>query len=311
MGPPPFPRLRHLLAIGMALSDNLRGALYMNLSMFAFTVNDGFMKAVTNDLPLFQTITLRGVIAVVLLTILAAATGGLAIPRAPRDRWLILIRSLADVVATILFLSALMNMPLANLSAVMQATPLAVTLAAALVYKDKIGWRRMTAIVVGFIGVMIIIRPGTDGFDVWSVIGLGSVLAVVVRDLSVRGLGSAVPSIIVALGAAVSVTIMGAVGTVGQGWQTPTLLQIAMICGAGAMLPVGYICSVTAMRVGDVGFVAPFRYTSLLWAIVLGWLMFSHLPDVYALIGAGIVVATGIYTLLRERKLRLVGTAQA
>lgn len=295
----------------MALSDNLRGALYMNLSMFAFTVNDSFMKAVTHDLPLYQTITLRGGIAVALLLILAAATGGLAIPQAPRDRWVILMRSLADVVATILFLSALMHMPLANLSAVMQAIPLAVTLGAALVYKVKIGWRRMTAIVVGFIGVLIIIRPGTAGFDVWSVVGLGSVLTVVARDLSVRGLTSAVPSIIVALGAAVAVTVMGAIGSGFQGWQTPTLLQIAMICGAGAMLPVGYICSVTAMRVGDVGFVAPFRYTSLLWAIVLGWLMFSQLPDLYAVIGASIVVATGVYTLLRERKLRLVRAAQA
>lgn len=295
----------------MTLSDNLRGALYMNLSMVAFTVNDSFMKAVTHDLPLFQTITLRGILAVVLLLILAAATGGLSVPQAPRDRWVILMRSMADVVATILFLTALMHMPLANLSAVMQAIPLAVTLGAAVVFKDRVGWRRMTAILIGFVGVMIIIRPGTAGFDIWSVIGLGSVLAVVVRDLAVRGLGSAVPSIIVALGAAVSVAVMGGIGAVFQGWQTPTPLQIAMICGAGAMLPVGYICSVTAMRVGDVGFVAPFRYTSLLWAIVLGWGMFAQLPDVYALIGASIVVATGIYTLLRERKLRLVRAAQA
>lgn len=295
----------------MAMSDNLRGALYMNLSMFAFTVNDTFMKAVTHDLPLYQTITLRGALAVVWLLILAAATGGLHIPSGARDRWVIFWRSMADVAATVLFLSALMHMPLANLSAVMQAIPLAVTLCAALVFKDRIGWRRMTAILIGFAGVMIIIRPGTTGFDVWSVVGLGSVLAVVVRDLSVRGLTHAVPSIIVALGAAVAVTAMGMIGVVFQGWQTPTLLQLVLIFGAGTMLPVGYICSVTAMRVGDVGFVAPFRYTSLLWAIVLGWVAFSQLPDMYALIGASIVVATGIYTLLRERKLRLEQAAAA
>jgi drug/metabolite transporter (DMT)-like permease len=295
----------------MAISDNLRGALYMNLSMFAFTVNDAFMKAVTHDLPLYQAIALRGGLAVVWLLILAAATGGLHIPSATQDRWVIFWRSMADVAATILFLSALMHMPLANLSAVMQAIPLAVTLCAALVFKDRIGWRRMTAILIGFAGVMIIIRPGTAGFDVWSVVGLGSVLAVVVRDLAVRGLTSAVPSIIVALGAAVAVTAMGMIGVVFQGWQTPTLVQLVLIFGAGTMLPVGYICSVTAMRVGDVGFVAPFRYTSLLWAIVLGWVAFAQLPDMYALIGASIVVATGIYTLLRERKLRLEQAAVA
>ena len=98
----------------MAISDNLRGALYMNLSMFAFTVNDAFMKAVTVDLPLYETITLRGGVAVVWLTLLAAATGGLALPRAPRDLWVILLRSMTDMLATVLFLSALMHMPLAN-----------------------------------------------------------------------------------------------------------------------------------------------------------------------------------------------------
>ena len=170
----------------MTLSDNLRGALYMNLSMFAFTVNDAFMKSVTHDLPLFQTIALRGTVAVLCLLAVARITGGftLAIP-APALR-IIALRSLADVAATILFLSALMHMPLANLSAVMQAIPLAVTLGAVLYYKDAIGWRRMTAILAGFLGVMIIIRPGTDGFDIWSVMGLASVLAVVVRDLAAR-----------------------------------------------------------------------------------------------------------------------------
>lgn len=289
----------------MAISDNLRGALYMNLSMFAFTVNDTFMKAVTQTLPLYQTIALRGLIAVVGLLLVARFTGGFTLNISARDAKLITLRSLADVAATILFLSALMHMPLANLSAVMQAIPLAVTLGAAMFYGDKIGWRRMTAIVIGFIGVMIIIRPGTAGFSIWSVMGLGSVLTVVIRDLSVRPLDRAVPSIMVALGAGVAVTAMGLVGAGIQGWQPINLLQSAQVAGAGVMLPIGYICAVSAMRVGDVGFIAPFRYMSLMWAILLGWLAFSNLPDLYAVIGASIVVATGVYTLMRERKLRL------
>ncbi len=289
----------------MAISDNLRGALYMNLSMFAFTVNDTFMKAITETLPLYQTIALRGVVAVIGLVVIAMLKGGLTLRLPRHDLVLIGLRSLADVVATILFLSALMHMPLANLSAVMQAIPLAVTLGAALFYGDRIGWRRMTAILIGFVGVMIIIRPGSDGFSIWAVLGLGSVLAVMVRDLSVRRLSRGVPSIMVALGAGVAVTAMGVIGTAFEGWAALSLTQGLMVLAAGLMLIIGYICAVTAMRVGDVGFVAPFRYTSLLWAIVLGWLAFGNLPDLYALIGAGIVVSTGIYTLLRERKLRV------
>ena len=289
----------------MTISDNLRGALYMNLSMFAYTVNDAIMKSLTEYLPLYQTIALRGMVAVLGLILLARATGGLRLPAARHDRALIALRSLVDVAATILFLTALKHMPLATLSAVMQVTPLAVTLGAALYYKDRIGWRRMLAIIIGFLGVMLIIRPGMEGFSIWSILGLCSVATVVVRDLSVRRLSNTVPSLVVALGAGFAVMVMGLIGSSIEGWQPITPFQALQILGAGGMVIVGYICSVSAMRIGDIGFVAPFRYTSLLWAIILGWVFFATFPDTYALIGAAIVVATGIYTLLRERKLRL------
>ena len=289
------------------VSDNLRGVLYMCLSMAAFTVNDTFMKAVTQSLPLYQAIALRGVIAVTGLALLAAATGAFRYRLPRKDAGLILIRSLADVAATILFLTALLHMPLANLSAILQALPLAVTLAAALVYGDRIGWRRMVAILAGFVGVLIIIRPGTEGFDRYALLGLGSVLCVVVRDLAVRPLQGQVPSALVALGAGVSVMAMGWIGTTIEGWQPMTGAQAVAILGAGLFLIVGYLTSVSAMRHGDIGLVAPFRYTSLLWAIALGWLAFGNLPDLWTLVGAMIVVGAGIFTLLRERALRRAG----
>lgn len=295
----------------MIISDNLRGALYMNLSMFAFTVNDAIMKSLTHALPLYQTIALRGAVAVLGLIFVARAMGGLRLPASSHDRALIALRSLADVAATILFLTALKHMPLATLSAVMQVTPLAVTLGAALYYKDQIGWRRLLAIFIGFLGVMLIIRPGMAGFDIWSVLGLGSVATVVIRDLSVRRLSQGVPSLVVALGAGFAVMLMGLIGSAIEGWQAVSWLQVLQILGAGSMVTVGYICSVSAMRVGDIGFVAPFRYMSLLWAIILGWVFFATFPDGWSLIGAAIVVATGIYALLRERKLRQLARAAA
>jgi len=286
------------------VSDNLRGILLMCASMAAFTINDTFMKSVTQTQPLFQTIGLRGLIAVLGLTILAFVTGAFGFRPNRRDAGLILLRSLADVAATIFFLEALLRMPLANLSAILQALPLLITLGAALVYGDKIGWRRMTAILVGLIGVLIIIRPGTEGFDRWALLGLASVACVVVRDLSVRPLQGHIPSTLVALGAAVAVTLMGWTGTAFQGWQTPTAWEAARVLGAGLFLIVGYLTSVAAMRHGDIGIVAPFRYTSLLWAIALGFFAFGNLPDFWTLIGAGIVIAAGLFTLWRERQLR-------
>jgi drug/metabolite transporter (DMT)-like permease len=286
------------------ISDNLRGALYMNVAMAAFTLNDTAMKAVTETLPLYQSIGLRGALTLIPLVLIAHFTGGLRLSLGPRDRVVVAIRCVAEVGGTLLFLAALMHMPLANLSAILQSLPLAVTLAAALFFGERVGWRRMSAIVVGFIGVLIIIRPGPDGFDFWSLIGLASVACVVVRDLSTREISRGVPSATVAVLASVTVTAAGFALSAGQGWQPIGGHQALLLGAAASALVVGYMFSVMVMRVGDIGFIAPFRYTALLWAIVLGWLAFGNLPDGLTLAGAGLVVGSGVFTLWRERRIR-------
>lgn len=305
----------------MAMTDNLRGVVFMCLSMAAFTINDTFMKSVTVDVPLFQTVFLRGLIAIAGLLAMGLAMGAFRQRLYRKDWKLIALRSAAEVFATITFLTALLHMELASLSAIMQALPLAVTLAAALFFGDRIGWRRMVAILVGFAGVMIILRPGTDVFDMWSLMGVASVFCVVVRDLAVRGLGAHVPSVTVAMGAAVTVSLMGlglsfvpmtGLGAAAQGlagWVPLSALQIGQIVGAGGFLILGYICAVSAMRWGDVSMVAPFRYTSLLWAILLGFAAFGDLPDGWTVVGAVIVVSAGVFTLLRERAIKKAATA--
>jgi drug/metabolite transporter (DMT)-like permease len=221
-----------------------------------------------------------------------------------RDAGIVGIRSLAEVASTLLFLAALVHMPLANLSAILQSLPLAVALAAWAVFGDRIGWRRMTAILVGFVGVLIVIRPGPEGFDQWSLMGLASVAFVVVRDLATRELSSGVPSATVAVAASLSVTVTALALSLPGGWQAVSLHEAALVAGAAAALVVGYNFVIMVMRVGDIGFVAPFRYTALLWAILLGWLVFGTLPDRLTLFGAGLVVASGIFTLWRERKVK-------
>jgi drug/metabolite transporter (DMT)-like permease len=305
----------------MQISENLRGVIFMCLSMAAFTINDTFMKSVTAEVPLFQTVFLRGLIAIAGLLVMGLVTGAFRQRLHGADWGRIAIRSVAEVFATITFLTALLHMELASLSAILQALPLAVTLGAALVYGDRIGWRRLVAILVGFAGVMIILRPGSDVFDMWSLMGVASVCCVVVRDLAVRGLGAHVPSVTVAMGAAVMVSAMGlalslvplaGLGPAAQGlagWVPLAPLQMGKILGAGGFLILGYLCAVSAMRWGDVSMVAPFRYTSLLWAIILGFVAFGDLPDHWTLVGAAIVVGAGIFTLLRERALRRAATA--
>ncbi len=288
----------------MNISDNMRGALYMCVAMAAFTVNDSFMKAATQTLPLWQAIGVRGLLTLGPLVAIGAMTGRLTFRMSRRDAVTVGIRSFAEVVSTLLFLAALVHMPLANLSAIMQSLPLAVALAAWAVFGDRIGWRRMTAILVGFVGVLIVIRPGPSGFDFWSLMGLASVAFVVVRDLATRELSAAVPSATVAVAASLCVTLTAIVLSLPEGWRAMTWAETGWIAAAAASLVVGYNFVVMVMRVGDIGFVAPFRYTSLLWAIMLGWAMFGTLPDVFTLLGAALVVGSGLFTLWRERKVK-------
>jgi drug/metabolite transporter (DMT)-like permease len=297
----------------VALSDNLRGILLMCGSMLAFTLNDTLVKAVTHDgMPLFQAITLRGIAATLgLVALTLYQTGRLHLWPRGRDRLFLALRTVGEIGATLLFLVALTHMPLANLSAILQSLPLAVTLAAAVLLGAPIGWRRMTAILVGFAGVMIIIRPGAADFDIWSVMGLGSVAFVVLRDLVTRQFSPGLPSTTAAIWSAVAVLGMGLAGVGAEGWRPVGVLAMVETTGAGALLIIGYICAIKVMRVGDIGVVAPFRYTSLLWAIVLGWLLFGTLPDRWTLLGGAIVVASGLYMLLRERQNRIETSLKA
>ncbi len=284
-------------------SENIRGALLMMGSMLAFTVNDAFMKSLADELPLSQALFLRGLATSILLFLLARHLGGLRL-RLPRRDWkLIGIRTASEVAAAFFFLTALFNMPIANVSAILQALPLTVTLAGAVFFGEAVGWRRLSAILVGFVGVLLIVRPGAEGFNVFSIYALISVACVTARDLATRRLSAAVPSFTVALAAAIAVTAFGGAGALAGDWAEISGKATLQLAGATTTVIAGYMCSVMAMRVGEIAVVAPFRYFSLLAALVLGFMVFGEWPRALTLLGAGIVVATGVYTFYRERQL--------
>ncbi len=286
-----------------ALSPNLAGALLMMASMACFTVNDAFMKATDGAVPLFQLLFLRGLMASALILVLAQARHAIRWDFTPRDWALIGLRSLSEVGAAFFFVTALLNMPLANLTALLQVLPLTVTLASALVFREAVGWRRMTAICVGFCGMLLIVRPGVEGFTVYSLYALIAVACVTVRDLTVRRLSSHVPSLMVTLSAALAVVVFSGLGSLSIEWAPVTPRLWGLMVASALFVVGGYFFSVQVMRAGDVAFIAPFRYTGLIWALVLGWLVFDHWPAPLTLVGAGIIVATGLFTLYRERQL--------
>jgi drug/metabolite transporter (DMT)-like permease len=301
--PPSVPVVRD-----PSVSDNLRGTMLMVVSMATFTCNDAAMKAVTQTLPLYEAVALRGMMVVALMLVVAGMhQGGVRLAVARADRLPLVLRTLADIASTMLYLLALRHMALADLSAIMQALPLAVTLAAALVFRERLGWRRLSAIGIGFAGVMLILRPGTGVFDIWSALGLGAMFLIVLRDIATRKFSTGTDSSTIAFYAALSVMVSGFVLGLAETWRLPSLHETALLFLAAALLTVGYISAVATMRVGEISFVAPFRYTSLLFAIVLGVSVFNEWPDLWTWAGSGLVVGAGLYTILRERTLRRAG----
>ena len=286
----------------MPTSLNARGALLMTLSMLAFVLNDGLMKTLLVDMSIYQAVFLRGIITIPFMAIMAWRTGVLIVKLKGRDKKIILGRVLTEVLATISFLTALGHMPLANITAILQALPLTVTMAAALFLNEPVGWRRWIAILIGLCGVLVIIRPGMEGFSSYSLWALGAVVCVTFREIVTRQLSKDVPSLPVALATAIVICGFGAVNLPSVSWVPVSPALWVYLGGAGIAIIGGYLFSVMAVRVGDISFVSPFRYTAMIWAITLGFLLFGDLPDLPTIIGTLIIVLAGLYSLHRERK---------
>lgn len=286
------------------MTPNVKGALLMMGSMAAFTVNDTLVKAVGQEVPLFQLVALRGLLATILVFALARHLGALHLRFGRHDRWLVAFRCVAELSATFFFLTALMHMPLANVTAVLQALPLTVTLGAALFFSEQIGWRRIMAIALGFAGMLLIVRPGPDGFSIYAMYALIAVICVTARDLITRRMSPEVPSMVVTLATSLTITTGAAIASAFQGWVPMTAGSGMLIASAAVFVLLGYLFSVMVMRVGEVSFVAPFRYSSLIWALGLGWAVFGDWPDRITMLGAALVVTAGLFTLFRERALQ-------
>lgn len=283
------------------MTANTRAALLMMLSMAAFTINDACVKVMGDALPLFQIITLRGALACILIYILARSMGAIHLRMSGGDWALVALRCVAEAAATYFFLTALFHLPLANVTAVLQMLPLTVTLGAFLLFGEKVGWRRMAAILCGFLGMILIVRPGPEGFSLHAIYALAAMVCVTVRDLATRRMSANVSSLTVTLIASLTVFAFAAIGSLGDDWQPITWPLAGLIALAAVLVMGGYLFSILVMRSGEVSFTAPFRYTGLVWALGLGWFVFGDWPDTLTLAGAGIVVASGLFTLYRER----------
>jgi len=285
----------------MRLNDNLLGAALMTCCVLAYVLNDAVMKLLFADIDFFQAIFLRGLVSLPPILILALMTKTLLQKYSAKNQRFMIIRILAEIGTTVTFLTALKHMPLANVTAILQSLPLAITMAAAIFLGEPVGWRRWSAICVGFTGVLIIIRPGLAGFNSYSLLALAAVILLTVREISTRQLDNKVPTVTVALSTTLGITAFAALMLIGTEWAEINFVSWSLIIAAAAAVTVATLLSVVAMRTGDIGFVSPFRYTSLIGAIGLGILLFGEWPDGITLLGAAIIAFAGIYSLYREQ----------
>ncbi len=284
--------------------NNVNGILMIIASMAAFTLEDMFIKQLSVDVSTGQILTVLGTFCSAIFLILAVATRKpIFLPQA----WapLPLIRAGLEAVGALTFVTALSLVDLSTVAAVFQALPLTITMGAALFMGEQVGWRRWSAILVGFAGVLMIIRPGTDAFQPESLFVVATVVAIAARDLLTRVIDHRVPSVVVASQAYLAliptgIVLMFMTAAPVAPLQAP---QLGIYVGAIGFGVLGYYGIVTAMRIGEASAITPFRYTRLLFSILAGMLVFEERPDLPTLLGASLIIGSGLYTFVRERRL--------
>jgi drug/metabolite transporter (DMT)-like permease len=281
--------------------NNLTGILFMMAGSASFICNDAIVKLVGAQLPPGEIITLRGLFATSLLLAASLWFGALHWPAGELFRRPFYMMLIGQLGSTITFVTSLMHMKLSDANGIQQVQPLAVTAASALFLAEPVGWRRWLAALVGLIGVLLIIKPGTSAFEPFALVSASCVLFVVFRDLGTRSVAAGVPSLLLALASSAVVTLAGLAMRAGETWVMPassTLLAIA--CGA-VLLVSGYLCVTSAVRIGQLSVVSPFRYASTLYAVLLQVFVWGQLPDSWSLIGMTVVIGAGLYTFHREQ----------
>lgn len=283
--------------------ENIRGSALMVLAMAGFALEDTFIKFLSTDLPVGQILLLMGIGGALIFGTVSLLQ---------RDRLFsgdflktpVLLRNLGEMIAAFGYITALTLIPLSSVAAIIQATPLCVTLGAALFMGEQVGWRRWSAIFVGFLGVLLIIRPGMESFQPASLFAVIGVAGLALRDLSTRAIPASVSSMQLSGYAFLMVTFIGLILlAIDGGAVQPSATNWIQL---GCMIffsVVGYYAIVAAMRIGDVSSVTPFRYSRLVFSLIIGISIFGERPDWLTYTGAALIIGSGLYSILRERRL--------
>jgi drug/metabolite transporter (DMT)-like permease len=279
--------------------SNARGIAAMVFAMACFVASDTLIKLIGRDMPVSQIMAVRGLFTILLISVLAVATGAFVHFRSLFTP-IVALRTIGEVGATVFFFSGLLLMPFADAAAIGQFTPLAVTAGAAIFLKEPVGWRRWLATGVGLFGVLLIIRPGSGAFNPAGLLIVICVLFVALRDLVTRVMGNGLPILLLILAAATATTGAGFAGRLVEPWIAVDARMLGGLSLSALGVSGGYYGAIVAMRSGEISVIAPFRYASMLFALMWGYLIFGEVPDLLTWIGIVIVVGAGVYMFHRE-----------
>lgn len=279
---------------------NRRGILAMLVAMTLFTANDALLKLASATHPPGQIMAVRGIFAALLTIGFVIASKQLFQVRSILSP-LVMLRASIEATVAFLFITSVAVLPLADITAILQATPIIMALMAVLMRIETVGWRRWSAIVVGFLGVLLIVKPGAAAFDPYAVIALATAALVAGRDFATRAIGAHVPSIVVTLSTTVAVCLAGFLIGFAEDWRPLESNNLALLATAAVLVTAGNFAVITAFRDTEVSVVSPFRYSGVPSAIILGIVVFGQFPDLLASMGIALIVGSGIYTMHRER----------
>jgi drug/metabolite transporter (DMT)-like permease len=285
------------------VSANRRGILAMIGSSACFAANDACTKIAAKWLPSSEIVALRGFFTLWFAFAIIVVRRELVHIRRAADRT-VMLRALAESLAGFLIIIALGLMPLANVIAILLVQPFLMTIAAVVMFKEAVGWRRWVAVSVGFLGMLLVVKPATDAFEVASLIAVTAAFMTVFRDLLTRRIGPEVPTMVITLASACVGVAIGALGAAAEPWKIPDFLALAVVALAAAFIMLAFIFIIIAFRGTELSAVVPFRYTIVVFAVVFGIVLFAEIPDRFSFAGMALIVGAGLYMLHRETALR-------
>ena len=276
----------------------------MILAMAGFAFEDLFIKTLSAHLPISEIIIILGSTGSIIFLIIALLQRAPIIHKDLLNRYVI-TRTVFELFGALFFVIAIALTPLSSASAILQITPLLVTIGAAVFFRENVGWRRWTAVLIGFIGVLLILRPGFGGFMPASIFALLGAMFLAGRDLATRAMEVKLPSVTIALYAFLAFGISGIfIMPFNSAMIALTSTDIMYFIGASVFGVIAYYSLVIASRIGEMSVISPFRYSRIVFAMLLSILVLKENPDSLTLIGATIIVVSGLYTFLRENVLK-------